>query len=657
MDNRHNQNLFHQMIGKLPVVIYRCSFDHHLTIQFISDAIEEFTGRPASDFISGKYSLLSCINQNSSDEVFEAIQKALITGERYSVSLKVFNRNGTIRWVQNIGKGEYNQHGQLLYIDGVMIDIDERKKADEALQYQYKFQKMVAEISSSFVNIDLDQIDQAVNKALELSGSFFSVDRSYVFQISEDNLSITQTHEWHADGIDSLTDINRDLPLYGGLPWPYGEKIVEEHGYHHIPDVSQLPPEAENEKQRYLKQGIKSLLVVATTDTGIQTGFIGYDSIKKYKSWSDEDISLLRVVAEIISSAFSRQKADRKLKYLSLHDQLTGAYNRFYFEEELNKPANRYKYPLTIITFDLDGLKLINDTMGHDIGDQLLIESAELIRKSLRSSDTLARVGGDEFAAFLPQTDVRTAEKLVQQIRNNLEEYNLKNDQLPLGLSIGVATADNPNIGLKDLYKRADDLMCRDKLYQSSSSRNKIVKSLVAAISERDYIAEGHVQRLEYMCRALGEELGLASRQLSDLTLLAQVHDLGKVGIPDKILYKNSQLNGEEWNVMRSHSEKGYRIASSSDDLSGIADLILKHHEHWDGSGYPLGLEGEEIPVACRILALVDAYDAMTSQRSYNKKKNRAEAIAELKKHAGSQFDPHIVKVFFTVLDELSDSL
>lgn len=150
----------------------------------------------------------------------------------------------------------------------------------------------------------------------------------------------------------------------------------------------------------------------------------------------------------------------------------------------------------------------------------------------------------------------------------------------------------------------------------------------------------------------IGEKTGLSSSQLSDLYLLTQVHDLGKVGIPYKLLFKNGPLTDEEWDIMRLHPEKGYRIAISSPDLSGVADLILKHHERFDGNGYPLGLEGENIPIECRILAVVDAFDAMTNKRPYNNVKTKSEAIEELEINSGSQFDSSVVKYFLEVINE-----
>ena len=354
-----------------------------------------------------------------------------------------------------------------------------------------------------------------------------------------------------------------------------------------------------------------------------------------------------RGVARDISE---RIKVEEQLRYLSLHDQLTGLYNRAFFEEELKRLAGSRKYPITIISADLDGLKLINDTIGHDRGDRQLIACAGVMKESLRASDILARVGGDEFTAILPGTDERTGEKIAGRIRENLDLYNRTHAGPPLSLSLGVATALSKDTSLNELFKRADDLMYRDKLYRCDSVRSQIVQALLAALAERDYITEGHAQRLTDLCLKVGVRLNLSSRQLSDLALLAQVHDLGKVGIPDSILLKQAPLTGEEWEIMRRHPEKGYRIAISSPDIAGVADLILKHHERWDGKGYPLGLKRREIPVECRILAIVDAYDAMTNERPYSKARNKKAALAELRRCAGTQFDPDLVELFMLVI-------
>lgn len=345
-----------------------------------------------------------------------------------------------------------------------------------------------------------------------------------------------------------------------------------------------------------------------------------------------------------------RKYYEKQLKYLSFHDQLTGLNNRLSFEKSLEQFSKDNKYPISIITADLNGLKLINDTMGHDKGDELLKTSANILTEAVRNSDIVFRIGGDEFAIVMPSTGESTSEEIVSGIQNSIKLYNDVHAGTPVSISMGVATAENYDVSLKDVFKRADDLMYREKLYQNNSVRAQLVNALMAALAERDDITEGHAQRLAELSMIIGKKSGLSPDRFGNLALLAQVHDLGKVGIPDSILRKAGPLTEKEWEIMKLHPEKGYRIALSSPDLSGVADLILKHHEKWDGTGYPLGIKGEEIPLECRILSIVDSFDAMTNDRPYDKARSVEEALTEIKRCKGSQFDPLLVDIFISVL-------
>lgn len=364
---------------------------------------------------------------------------------------------------------------------------------------------------------------------------------------------------------------------------------------------------------------------------------------------TDEGGKVIGVV-ETALEVTERRRYEEQLKYLSLHDQLTGLYNRAFFEEELKCLASGREYPVTVLVADLDGLKLVNDTLGHARGDEMLKACADILRSSLRRSDILARIGGDEFAILLPRTDEKAAAEIAGRIIAQVEEYNTQHSELPLHLSLGYATSRSGKEPLEETFKRADDLMYYHKLMHRTSARNQIISALLALLEEKDFITAGHAQKVEKLCLKVGEKIGLSPRQMADLALLAGVHDLGKVAVPDSILFKKGPLTEEEAEVMRQHSERGYRIALSSPDLAGVADLILKHHEWWDGTGYPLGLKGEEIPVECRILAIVDAFDAMTSDRPYRSPISVEAAVAELKRCAGSQFDPVVVEVFASVV-------
>lgn len=345
-----------------------------------------------------------------------------------------------------------------------------------------------------------------------------------------------------------------------------------------------------------------------------------------------------------------RKKHVERLEHLGWHDALTGLYNRARFEQEL-EGMDEVSLPVTLIIADLDCLRLINDIMGHTHGDELLKACARVFQASVRTGDRVARIGGDEFAAILTRCNEDVAETVVRRIRRTLADHNNKNPRFFLSLSIGTATSHG-ECSLRDTFKEADNRMLGDKLLRSIKQKNRLIEVLATTLAKRDHTTEPHAQRLAILCPKLGRRLGLSQEEQDDLALLARIHNLGKVAVPDNILFKQSPLSPEERAVMQQHPEKGYRIVSSSPDLVHVARFVLCHHERWDGRGYPLGLEGKEIPLECRILALADAYAAMTSDRPYRQAMSPEEALAAIREAAGSQFDPQLAEEFIAMMEE-----
>lgn len=376
----------------------------------------------------------------------------------------------------------------------------------------------------------------------------------------------------------------------------------------------------------------------------------------RWLSWThraiyDDDNSLIDYQS-VGRDITERKIAEDRLRFLSRHDPLTGLFNRLYFEEQMKYVEQANVAPVGLIMCDVDGLKLVNDTLGHDEGDELLKSVANVISKCFRKDDIVARVGGDEFAILLPNAGRNMLEKAINRIRENVFNYNQVSPRVPLSISIGSAVRYDLKTTLLELFQEADNNMYREKLHSGQSARSSIVQTLMKALEARDFITEGHADRMQNLVVTMAEALNFSERRVNDLKLLARFHDIGKVGVPDSILFKEGPLTKEEYEIMKRHSEIGHRIALSAPELVLIADWILKHHEWWNGGGYPLGLSGEAIPLECRILAIVDAYDSMTNDRPYRKAMSHQQAIKELLRNAGKQFDPVLVKRFVEVITE-----
>ena len=354
----------------------------------------------------------------------------------------------------------------------------------------------------------------------------------------------------------------------------------------------------------------------------------------------------------IIIDITETKEKQRQIEYISDHDLMTGVHNRRYYEEVKAHLDREEKLPIAIIIADINGVRLINDAYGTEAGDRLIIETARILQRCSREGDILARTGGDEFRMILPNTNRHQANQILKTIQAECIKFNskIRETERRISLSVGIGIKAGKESSWESAEKEADESLRRHKLFERKSMHNTVLSSIMATMYAKSQETEEHSQRISEKCIKVAELLRLPQSKQDELHLCAMLHDIGKVGIDDRILNKPEKLSEEEWEIMKTHPEIGYRIVMSAPELASAATVILAHHERWDGKGYPLGLSGDEIPLLARILAIVDAYDAMTQERVYRKALPKELALKEIEKNAGIQFDPTIARIFVELM-------
>jgi diguanylate cyclase (GGDEF)-like protein/putative nucleotidyltransferase with HDIG domain len=366
-------------------------------------------------------------------------------------------------------------------------------------------------------------------------------------------------------------------------------------------------------------------------------------------------------LAQRLATDLSKREAE--LDEIANRDDLTRLGNRRFFYARLQKELQtsaESKRPMTILMIDVDALKAINDEFGHPLGDAALVDFAKLMAGCAGPTDTVARLGGDEFAIIMPNTDRRGASALASRLWQELDNnpiHRTADADIYLGVSIGVSSFPQNGGEPQELVHWADADLYANKLARKGIAKgffgrdgsqfaSGVVGVLCAALDIRDKLTHRHSQRVARMAVVMGRRLGLAEAHLTQLANAAVLHDIGKIGVADSVLSKPADLDENEWKEIRRHPELGYELLKGFDFLKEAAEIVVAHHERYDGAGYPRGLVGDEIPFAARIFAVIDAFDAMTSRRPYREPLSREQALEELLRNAGTQFDRRAVKAF-----------
>ena len=382
------------------------------------------------------------------------------------------------------------------------------------------------------------------------------------------------------------------------------------------------------------------------------------------RDFSVEDIRLLEALGSLIGIAIEHAQLIEKMSRISTTDELTGLFNRRHFDEVLEIEiyrSQRYGSSFSLVMGALDGFKKYNRKFGQTSGDRVLKAFAQTLKALLRKTAVACRYDNDEFSIILPATDANRANKVVERIRSTFSQ--MPEVEHVFGLSAGIAefpqvatTADglicmaecalyyakmrggNRSVLISDLETQLTKEPNMERLHE--------VYDMVEYVETRDPITYGHSENVAIISELIGKAMGLSTKELTDLRAAALLHDVGKVGIPDSILTKPCKLAEDEWELMKTHSEAGAKIVGCTEGLANLAPIIRHHHEWYDGTGYPDGLKREEIPLGARIISIADAHDTMTSERPYSEAMLQESALDELRRCAGTQFDPRLVDIF-----------
>jgi len=423
----------------------------------------------------------------------------------------------------------------------------------------------------------------------------------------------------------------------------------------------------------YIHEGIRSLvhLPLVVRDEVIGSLIIASCHPDVYRP---EQIRLLEHLALQIATPVENSQLYARAEQRSRIDELTGLFNRRHFEERLKEEIGRHSRhgdAFSLLMLDLDSFKAYNDVYGHPSGDRLLNQMGEIISGSIRNADQAFRYGGDEFAVILPQTDTGDAHTVAERVRECIAA-EMEARQVAVTCSIGLASYPSDGVLSGELVNTADTALYfakstgGNRTYLSSQMFSEpeteieantragalsAVYALAAAVDAKDHYTYGHSRKVNTHAVALAEAIGLPPEEVSRVSTAALLHDIGKIGVPDRILNKKGKLNLEDWEAIKSHPRLGANIVGNIPDLAPCVGFILYHHERWDGTGYPEGLKGKAIPFGARLLAVADAFAAMTSARPYRDPLCEDKVLQRLRHGAGTQFDPELVKVFIGLIE------
>lgn len=557
-----------------------------------------------------------------------------------NIGIIILNSLGNIEYINRKGYKLFMQRKPLAknthiidYITSLNIDIAaESEHSDDDYIVTYPNGK------KSYINITMESISL--------------MDTGFVAIIINENNSykkIENKYNYVNDKLDILSSVVSDTIMFIDRNGTISDTIntncdliSEKHNSYVNKNIFEIFP------IEYSKELAHNVKVSLSNSKSIQ---FEYELSEGETSYYETTIHIIRdnLVVCQIRNISDRKIIENKIEYFDLYDPLTNLYNRAYYEKQLKLFDDSLFLPLGVVVCSIDNFKFINETLGHSYGDDLLLEATSIIRSKLSNYEVACRVSGNKLLIFFPNCSEKTIDKYVQHLESSIEKHNQSDSSMALSLSIGNSIRFDNKTSVESIVAEANNLL-NINMNTDSISKKQLLNSVVSLLHKKDYKSMSNVELLKDYSIKLMERINY-SGSMEKFNLFVDFHDLGHIHIPDSILFNTEPLTETDRSVINSHCEVGCNYALLSPELVPISDWILKHHEWWNGEGYPLNLKNTSIPIECRVFAIVEAYIAMISDSPYSRAMSKDEAISELLKFSGVQFDPFIVKDFIEVLD------
>jgi diguanylate cyclase len=594
---RNSNERFEQMTKQSRAIAWEIDEDYLIT--YVSNAVLDVLGYTPEEVI-GCVHIQELLYPQQKQEYKEKVTEAFKAKKNYyNLTSQVLTKSGKTLYLSTNGMSIFNTENSFKGYHGLSLDITEKVEMEQIINTEKeRFRTTLLSVGDGVISTDGQGYIDVMNPVAE-------------------NLTGWTQKKAISKTLDEVFNVVDEL---SGRPYPNPAKKVL--------------ATAEKEKN------VDPILLISKT--GVETP-IG-SSAAPIKN-QNGDMTGAVIVFRDFTEFRERQK---QIEFLSFHDPLTGLYNRRYMEETIRRMDTKRNLPIAVMVLDVNGLKLTNDAFGHSMGDNLLKAVADVITSVCRADDVVARMGGDEFTILLPRTDETKAERIKQRIIKASAKAKL--DSIVVSMAAGYSIKTKVNEAIELTIVNADNQMYREKRKFGKTMRSQTIETVLRNINYKYDSEQLHTERVSQYCEAIATAMNLSEKEITEIKIAGSLHDIGKIMVPPELLNKPGKLTNDEYEIIKKHPETGYQILKAVDEYACLSEFILYHHERWDGHGYPAGLKQEEIPLQARMIAVADAYEAMTAKRPYQKIRTTEEAKAELKRCSGTQFDPKIVEIFLKLV-------